>query len=71
MVIDWRIQWRESFESFLKVQGLHLKVYREVSVMYDHEDDRYGEEKLPPSNVMWEIILNLATAIHLFRYSLL
>jgi hypothetical protein len=60
MVADWRIQWRESFEeSFPNLRGLRLIVDLQDAVMYDHEDDYYSEERLPPSNVMWETILTL------------
>ena len=59
-VTDWRIQWRESFEeSFPNLRGLRLKVDWEDAVMYDHEGGYYNDEKLPPSNVMWETILTL------------
>jgi hypothetical protein len=46
-----RVQKRNSIDS------LPRPVHWEDSVMYDHEDDRDSEEKLPPSNVMWETVL--------------
>src|SRR5215471_12861684 len=58
MVTDWRIQWRESFDKcFPNLRGLRLKVDWQDSVMYDQ--DIYSEERLPPSNVMWETVLTL------------
>jgi len=58
---DWRIQWRESFDDTMpNLAGLRLDINRaEDAVMFDSEEDRWSEEKMPPSDVKWDTVLTL------------
>jgi hypothetical protein len=61
-VTDWRIQWRESFDDAIpNLRGLRLRVkeWDEDVEMFDSEEDRKSEEKMPPSSVKWNTVLTL------------
>jgi len=59
-MVDWRVQWRESFgEAFPNLRGLMIEVHwEEVVEMYDDgEGPAEGELMPPPGIVKWDNIL--------------
>jgi hypothetical protein len=61
-VSDWRVNWQWlSGDAFPKLRGLYITIpiTGEDGEMCDTEDDAWNPEKLPLSNIMWDIVLSL------------